>query len=363
MTIVYNISIISNIPSSVAESIPLEPLPHRLQPLFSIGVHDIDEIMSRGTIETTEDGHQFVDEGYGWVACTTDHVLGHKKDFYDVLVNIPYGAVHAVPQRSWPVINTSANAELRASQRDLRRYRALRQAQKRSSGMASTISPFVAQQSAASETEETSAANEDETSRLIPPNTHETFDDASSTMDEKMIEPLSWSELAYNSFMWWASAGEKRADLEDEAERDAALFRDYNAYADTPGSSRSRRLSSPGASVGMSMLDGSAVPEMAIIGYFHRMTAMILGTLAAVVDSQDPPLENGTEEGEGEQREEENRKDKEPIYVTSEDMVRMGLDVWSDADRHFVEELLDLYWGRKAEVQGARIECCGVRVL
>ena len=41
----------------------------------------------------------------------------------------------------------------------------------------------------------------------------------------------------------------------------------------------------------------------------------------------------------------------------------MGLDVWSQADREFVEELVALYWGRRAEVQVARVECCGVRIL
>ena len=342
--------------------IPLEPLPHRLQPLFSIGIHDIDEVVERSRLGNNHsEGDLATDEGFGWVACTTDNVLATKKNFYDVLVSIPYGSVHAVPHRAWPSITTSTNVEVKASQRDLRRYRRFRQCQKRSTGLVNTASPFVpssgrpADESAVEEPTE-------ETSRLLPTNTHETFDDASSTMDEKLIEPLSWSALAYNSFMWWASAGEKRADLDEEAERDASLYRDFNAFADTPGSSRSRRHSSPHPATpgGMSMLDGSAVPEMAIIGYFHRMTASILGTLATVVDSQDMPIENWRDEQEDDDGHKEERS---AIYVSGEDMVRMGLDVWSDADRHFVEELLELYWGRSAEVQGGGIECCGVRIL
>ncbi|KAF7513899.1 hypothetical protein GJ744_006513 [Endocarpon pusillum] len=51
------------------------------------------------------------------------------------------------------------------------------------------------------------------------------------------------------------------------------------------------------------------------------------------------------------------------VEITSEDMAQMGLDVWSSADRSFVEELVLLWWGREAVVRGGRVECCGVRVL
>jgi Domain of unknown function (DUF4484)/DENN domain-containing protein 11 len=351
----------------VTDLIPLEPLPYRLQPLFSIGVHDIDEVAGRTSLENgNTDGEPNMDDGFGWVACTTDNVLATKQNFYDVLVNIPYGSIHSVRQRTWPSMSTSSKVDVKASQRDLRRYRTLRQCQKRSIGITNAASPFAGSEEAIEETTET------ENSHLLPVNTEEIFDDASSTMDETLIEPMSWSALAYNSFMWWASAGEKRTDLEEEAERDAALWRDFNAYADatTPGSSRSRRRSSSSPhsanTAGMSMLDGSAVPEMATIGYFHRLTANILGTLATVVDAQDSEhvsAENGREQNGDSQEDRGQKLEKSAIYVTSEDMTRMGLDVWSDGDRHFIEELVELYWGRAAEVAGGRIECCGVRIV
>jgi hypothetical protein len=44
---VYDISILSNIPSSIADLLPLEPLPTRLKPLFSVGVHDIDTLAQK----------------------------------------------------------------------------------------------------------------------------------------------------------------------------------------------------------------------------------------------------------------------------------------------------------------------------
>ena len=94
---------------------------------------------------------------------------------------------------------------------------------------------------------------------------------------------------------------------------------------------------------------------MAIIAYFHRLTALILGTLAQVIDAGDSALD----ENDGAHR---SGDKSDVVYVGSEDMARMGLDVWSEGDRKFVEELLEFYWGRKADVQGGRIDCCGVRI-
>ena len=99
--------------------------------------------------------------------------------------------------------------------------------------------------------------------------------------------------------------------------------------------------------------------EMAIIAYFHRLTALMLGTLSRVVDEADD--DTGSDD---DARQNSTANDKVPgiVFVASEDMARMGLDIWSEADRRFVKELVDFYWGRKAEVQGARVECCGVRI-
>jgi hypothetical protein len=53
----------------------------------------------------------------------------------------------------------------------------------------------------------------------------------------------------------------------------------------------------------------------------------------------------------------------ETIIITRADITDMGLDAWSATDRAFVEELLSMWWGRKAQIQGARIKCCGVQIL
>ena len=351
----YNISILSNIPSSVSELLPLDPLPIRLRPLFSVGVHDIDTLSQRNrSSRLPKDEPIPEDPGYGWIACTTDDVLGSKSSLYDVLVAIPPSYSKQAKEKVWPKLQNAQKTELKASQRDLRRYRTLKQELRRTNTKSRGTSPYSLRR-VSSDNEE----NEHQVPLLAIENTQETFDDASSTSDEKLIEPLSWSALAYSSFMWWASAGEKSADLDEEAERDAALFRDFADYASS-GSARpgSRRRSSPGPNFTPEMMtDGpsAGVPEMAIIAYFHRLTALILGTLAQVIDAGDSALE----EHDGDRR---SGSKSDVVYVGSEDMARMGLDVWSEGDRRFVEELLDFYWGRKAEVQGGRIDCCGVRI-
>ncbi|SLM38249.1 Protein of unknown function DUF2347 [Lasallia pustulata] len=87
---VYDISVLSHIPASIFELLPLEPLPTRLQPLFSVGVHDIPTLRqgSRNPVKPTNDAST-QDLGYGWVACTTDDVLATKEGLYDILVTIP----------------------------------------------------------------------------------------------------------------------------------------------------------------------------------------------------------------------------------------------------------------------------------
>jgi hypothetical protein len=59
----------------------------------------------------------------------------------------------------------------------------------------------------------------------------------------------------------------------------------------------------------------------------------------------------------------DDRVGDELVTITVADMAEMGLDVWSAADRIFVEELVSLWWGRAAKVDSARIRCCGISVL
>lgn len=352
---VYDISILSGIPASITDLLPLEPLPTRLRPFFSVGVHDM-QTLAQGSRNDSKPKESLVDDdmGYGWVACSTDDILTTKEHLYDTLITIPPSYTAQAVEKVWPQISSKRGTDVKATQRDLRRYRTLRRELHHHSSRSGAESPSDTLSGTTNYSDHVKAP-------LLPlKNTQETFDDASSITASQLTEPQSWSALAYSSFMWWASAGEKRTDLDEEAEHDSALLRDFGAYNGSPNRPRSSSRMSPGVS-----RDTDGTPrgmlEMAIIAYFHRLTALMLGTLSRVVDDADDDA--GSDVDEQRQRNPTgNDKTRGVVFVASEDMARMGLDIWSEADRRFVKELVDFYWGRKAEVQGARVECCGVRI-
>ncbi|KAI9877014.1 MAG: hypothetical protein M1830_005034 [Pleopsidium flavum] len=336
---VYDLSIISNIPTPVHNLLSIGTYHTRLRPLFAVGVHDIPilEHNAQGHVDThptnwAVDDEESESEGNGWIACSTDDVLAMKSRLYDVLVTMPPAYSKQAKEKVWPKVESPQGSDVKATQRDLRRYRTLQRGLRRHQTDGRYL-PF-------------DADNHDEEDTLLAQVTQETYNDALFTSDEKLIEPMSWPALAYSSFIWWASAGEKRADLDEEMERDVSLLDDLFAIHTSPSErSHSKRRSSNDRNPEDIR---TVMPEMAVIAYFHRLTTSIFSTLADIIDSSNDDDGTGVED--------------EVLTVSSEDMARMGLDMWSDGDRKFVENLMEMYFGRKADVQGAKVECCGVRI-
>ena len=117
--------------------------------------------------------------------------------------------------------------------------------------------------------------------------------------------------------------------------------------------------------------------EMRIIAYFHRLTTLILKTIADIIDASDSdyePPSSPIAPPQNDPNQDTNQdtdpllksstppEEKPPIPINSEDMSRMGLDIWSESDRLFVRDLVSFYWGRKADVRGGGLEWCGVRI-
>lgn len=321
-----------------------------------------------------------------WIACSTDSVLSMKPDLYDILITLPPSYSQHANERVFPTIslvdrsNTKHNANqtvsLKATQRDARRYAMLRRGLRQFSH-----------------------------DRSVSPDTAES--DADSTYSSSpVVEPLSWTRLAYTSFIWWASAGENRDGLSEEEEehqieQDTRLLASVESLA-YPSTNTVRRSM-------YSEDHGQEAPEVALVAYFRRLTSQIFFTLAGAIDRHDsdgrgandpgdsytdtPYLEDMTNEDTDmslsmsrqsisgddgntpllRQRSHashtdrrsvcENRETDDPITITIADMAEMGLDVWSATDRIFVEELVSLWWGRSAYVDSARIRCCGISIL
>lgn len=208
---------------------------------------------------------------------------------------------------------------------------------------------------------------------------NDNIDDAASTFSSSsIIEPLSWPRLAYTSFLWWASAGEKRAGLsEDEEEQDE---QDTSLLPNT----HQGGLAHPG----LQSYEIDQPREIALIAYFRRLTTLIFTTLADAVARQDAidATDEFTATGEyhddpdGDAESFSADRDTNPLLpattdihgkeedlphvsITSSDISEMGLDMWSATDRVFIEELLQIWWGRRADINGTRIRCCGIPIL
>ncbi|KAJ5359174.1 uncharacterized protein N7496_011587 [Penicillium cataractarum] len=379
----YDLSLLASLPNSLLQVLPSDHIPPlRPRPLFNIGIHDIPDLASFDPSRVTMDP----EKDPSWIACSTDSVLSMKPDLYDILITLPPSYSQHANERVFPTINlvdrssTKHNANqtvsLKATQRDARRYAMLRRGLRQFSHDRSTS-----------------------------PDTAES--DADSTYSSSpVVEPLSWTRLAYTSFIWWASAGENRDGLSEEEEehqieQDARLLASVESLA-YPSTNTVRRSM-------YSEDHGQEPPEVALVAYFRRLTSQIFFTLAGAIDRHDSDGRGGNDSGDSytdtpylddmtnedtdlslsmsrqsisgddgntpllRQRSHASHNDRrsvcenhdadDPITITIADMAEMGLDVWSATDRIFVEELVSLWWGRSAYVDSARIRCCGISIL
>ena len=118
-------------------------------------------------------------------------------------------------------------------------------------------------------------------------------------------------------------AGERDAYTKAERDLDRELVGDISAYEDSV--------------------------ETAVIAYFHRQSSLIINVVAQLLESEP---ENEEREGE----------DDDALWIDRDDLSRMGLDTWSEADRAYVQEFVSLYFNRRVEIRGNEVDCCGLRV-
>ncbi|KAI1609401.1 hypothetical protein EDD37DRAFT_640455 [Exophiala viscosa] len=347
--LVYNMSILSSVSTSLLSLIPEGDVPpYWLRPLFTVGVLDIPQLERNKTPTTTSSSDD------SWIACTTDDVLSTKPDLYDILVLMPRSDSKTESNRVFPKIVPSKpeltkafpKTGIKSTQRDYDRFVHLFQALQRFAPSPVTNNDF-------------SADGTNDASSIAS---------GSSGFSENkvVVEPSSWSRAAYTSLVWWASAGDRRAGLgdseEDDKERDLALLH-YEG-------------------------DDEQTREVALVAYFHSMTKALFQTIAEAVARADgkslqedayhdddddendasPADPNSTRQPpvvEGDETENLLGRDGEKgdVEISQDDMTAMGLDSWSASDKQFVENFVHLWWGRKAVVHAGVIECCGIRII
>ncbi|KAL2871936.1 uncharacterized protein BJX67DRAFT_94214 [Aspergillus lucknowensis] len=374
---VYDLSLLASLPNSLLPLLPPGRLPSlRPRALFNVGVYDIPYLSSFvGPAADSEGDH-------AWIACSTDSVLSMKPELFDVLVTLPPPHSKNAADKKYPTISVSSptsqstaaqRTELKATQRDVRRYTALRKGLRR--------------------------VFKGEDSRSEDIDSDDDSDAASTFSSSPIVEPLSWTRLAYTSFIWWASAGEKRDGFSEEEEEEHEVEQDARFLA-----SVDNLPSPPSVSVRhQSMQLGEPPkqpPEIALVAYFRQLTTQIFATLSDVIarqdhqdgaepddavstpytdgDDQTSPAEHETITRDATQEDEstspllgleqqsplqDRASESGAVAITAEDMMEMGLDTWSAADRIFVEELVLMWWGRTAYVDSARIRCCGISII
>lgn len=337
-----------------------------------MGVHDIpfleDDLkasITQPAIES-EDEDEVEESGHGWIACTTDDIITTKKALYDVLITLPPSFSAGSKVKVWPKVESPRGTEIKATQRDLRRYRALKWSLSRS-----VIEP----DRASVNWPNTRNSNNDDA--VCPSSSGSALATDGPLLDtsdtDSIVEPLSWSALAYSGFMWWASAGERHMANEDEIEQDSILLDGFGSTTEPqmsrPARSRSQSSLSQTQHPQSGQGDQSAKLEMSIIAYFHRLTTRYLTTLSDIIDTtsldddeegdddddiheDDALLRDGNGDGD----------DAPPISINSADMAKMGLDQWSSSDHAFIIELTKAYFNRRAQVQGTSIDICGIRI-
>ncbi|KAH7067017.1 hypothetical protein BKA63DRAFT_425220 [Paraphoma chrysanthemicola] len=307
---VYILSILSSLSARDAELlIPGSESLTRLPTLFSVGVHDIPSLEG-----PRHGGHTPGNENAeGWAACTTDEIIATKTKLYDIIVELPQTHDAPAQQRRWPRIRTSDGSLIKASQRDVARYRLLHKELFKHRNASQPASEAYADDE---EEEGAPLISRDEV------DAKRADDDYNEAYDDTVVEPMTWTRLAYLGFMWWASAGEKDAYITAERDNDRELIGDLAEY--------------------------SQLVETAIIAYFHRQSSLLIQTLSQLIEGDRE--ENGEEE-EG-----------EALVIDRTELSRLGLDTWSEADRAFVQEFGTLYFGRRVEVRGNEVDCCGLRV-
>ncbi|TQS37727.1 hypothetical protein Golomagni_01787 [Golovinomyces magnicellulatus] len=354
---VYDISILSSIPLTIRNLEEYNVSHEPLQPLFSIGVQDIgfleEDFRNSKITSNTSQSNNLGNKNpptRGWIACTTDSILAMKNTLYDVLVEIPPRYSNDDAKKNWPRLESPPGVELRATRRDFRRYKSL-------------MSKLSLHNSSLQKSNRINLDISSETEPLYKTSSGTSISDNAYEAHlpdiENIIEPITWSELLHSSLNWIADGGEQRSGLCHESESESSLF---SGLSFSPAS---RLLHPPiiDSEDHRTCLDRLDKPEMTIITYFHRLTTQILTTLEKVtdtneleddIDDETNPLQCNSVDFDYESR--------APIFVSRSDVVKMGLDIWSNSDYQFIQNLARLYTGRRSLVEEFKLEMCGVRI-
>lgn len=317
--------------------------PPSVQSLYTIGVHDLTSLTTsaawQGSFEDAE--HSEESTASGWLACTSDELLATKLQLSEYRIKLPNNAQAGSTNSPWPVItqtvDTRQEAVVKATQRDLRRFKALTH----------TLADNVSSDSYTDSQERVSGPSDNEENdraHLLPSDeSHKHSPNGRVPHESTIVEPVSWT-ASLNS---WSA--QSVLDSEHEHEQDHSLLE--------AAKTQSQHLEGENAQSSTALF---------LRSYFGGLTKSILSTLSERVaamevttyhdeaqvfdDNDSSPLMQGSE------------LVKTMVRITRQDMITMGLDPWSSSDIAFAKEMARLYFGREAEVEAASVEVCGLKI-
>lgn len=169
----------------------------------------------------------------------------------------------------------------------------------------------------------------------------------------------TWTEFICSGLFWWATAGEANysEDFDSNEAEDDYFLAETPARRGTLGEGvplleRSDTMDSLAnidnirtrtrSDTLLSRTSGFGEADVGVMVYFHRMTARMVSTLSAIIDSNELAEEDSLEETPA-------------TKVTHEDLMRMGLD-WTE--REFVREMSMTWFGRGVVYDKNRSDCC-----
>ena len=326
-------------------------------------MHDIPTLSSLSAwtgIAHDDDQNDSTTLHNGWIACTSDELLSTKTQLSDVRVKFKNTAKPNPEKGAWPTIAQSATGTaetpILATPRDLKRWEML--VEHLSSRMNNTLSAD--DHEANNSSGYTDNDDDDGTHLLAPSAANTTITPRSKPRIDTstILEPLSWS----------ASLAQYSARSTLDAERmhdcdDAVLSAAITACRDDAQDMLDSETASPTAAAGF------------VQAYFRACTKRVFDVLKARIDeggSASTPyhdeVEDETEDetaplrGRSESGTVADVENEGEVVITREDMIDMGLDVWSAADVNFVREMGQLWFAKRIEVKAGEVEVCGVRV-
>lgn len=273
----YCLSILSILPQDVSSLLSDNGILNDglkfLQPIYSVGVNDIDWLKKLSKKDLN-----------GFIASSTDEILSYKKEIHDVSVRFN-PLKHQFSENPEIILSESSVPgskpmdSIRATQRDLKRFKIL--------SKEFNLKPL-----------------------------HSDIVDENGDLKwwSEVTEPVSWRQIAWSGFYWWASAGEKsKVEFEQE----------YEGLSDVDSAQDEVQRS------------------LIIVGYFHGMTKRIFTIVVDLLNNE--PNSNSDEE----------------LCVEFSDIFEMGLDPYSNEDKEFIIKFIRLWFNRNVKI-GSTISnlCC-----